>query len=58
MRSYRVIEDAPSFDNDLRLSQRVEQLAVEQIVAELAIKRFTVAVLPRTDRRDVQGFGA
>ena len=50
----RVVFLPPSFNQYLRLRQRVEDLAVEQLVSQLAIKRFDVAVLPRAARLDIQ----
>lgn len=38
MRPERVVIDAPTLDEYLRLSQGVEQLTVEQLVAELAVE--------------------
>ena len=35
-------------DNDLSLLQCVEDLAVEQLIAQLAIEAFAVAILPWT----------
>ena len=56
VRPERVVEHAPPFDDHLRLSQRVEQLAVEQFVAQLAVERLAVAVLPGAARCDVHCF--
>ena len=47
MRSYVVVFAAPLSDQDLRLFEREEDLAVEQFVAQLAVKRFDVASSPR-----------
>ncbi|ESW62637.1 hypothetical protein X772_36915 [Mesorhizobium sp. LSJC280B00] len=38
----------PSFDDNPGLLQRVEDLAIEQLVAELRIEALAIAVLPRT----------
>src|SRR5665213_2282792 len=46
---------APLADDDLGFLQAVEDLTVEQLVAQLAVEAFTIAVLPRTARRDVEG---
>jgi hypothetical protein len=35
MRPHRIVVLPPLFDQDLRLSQGVEQLAVEQFIAQL-----------------------
>ncbi len=45
----------PCFDHYLRLPQRVEDLAVEELITELAVEAFAVAVLPRAPRFDVGG---
>jgi hypothetical protein len=37
---------APGFDDDLRLGEAVEDLTVEQLVAELRVEGLTVAVFP------------
>jgi hypothetical protein len=38
---------APAFDQDLGLPERVEDLAVEQLVPELGVEAFDIAILPR-----------
>src|SRR5665213_3526565 len=48
---------APLADDDLGFLQAVEDLTVEQLVAQLAVEAFTIAVLPRTARRDVESLG-
>jgi len=48
-----VVVLAPALDDDLRLEQRSEELAVEQL-AQPRVKPFTVAVFPRVARHDVQ----
>ena len=47
MRTDCVVVNPPSFDDNLGFFQRVEQLAVEQLIAHLPVKRFAVAILPR-----------
>jgi len=54
VRPDRVVVASPPLDDDLRLLERVEDLAVEQLVPELAIEAFVVAVLPRAARLDVK----
>ena len=44
--------------HDLRLAQAVEDLAVEQLVAEPGVEALDEAVLPRAARGDVGGLGA
>lgn len=49
---------SPRFDDDSRLLQRVEDLAVQQLVAELAIERLGVTVLPGRAWFDKKRLGA
>ena len=46
---------APAFDHDLRLGQRVEDLAVEEFVPEPGVEAFAIAVFPRRAWLDVGG---
>ena len=48
---------APRFDNDLYLLEHVEDLAIEQFLAELRIKSLAIALLPGTAGHDVGGPG-
>lgn len=41
-----VVEAAPFLDQDLGFAQGVEELAVEEFIAETGIEAFTVAILP------------
>ena len=50
-----VVVTAPALDDDLRLPERVEDLAIEQLVAKTGIEALDEAVLPRTAGRDVGG---
>ena len=45
----------PFFDDDLGFAQRVEDLAVEQLFAELRIEAFAVSIFPRLSWLDVSG---
>ena len=47
----------PAFHDDLRLREGVEDLAVEEFVAQPGIERLDEAVLPGTAGRDVGGLG-
>src|SRR3954452_20741049 len=58
MRANRIVVTAPALDDDLRLAQRVEDLAVEQLVAQTRVEAFDEAVLPWAARRDVGGLRA
>ena len=49
---------APAFDDDLGFAQGVEDLAVEELVAQARIETLDEAVLPRAARRDVGGLCA
>ena len=53
VRTDRVVVPSPCFDHDLCLLQRVEDLAIEQFVAELAVEALAVAVLPRAAGLDI-----
>ncbi len=44
---------APALDDDLRLAQRIEDLAVEKFVAQASIKALDEAVLPWAAGSDV-----
>lgn len=54
MRSNAIVVLAPLLDHDLDFPQRVEDLAVQQLVTQLAIERLAVAILPRAALRDVK----
>ncbi len=41
---------SPTPDDDLGLSHRIEDLAIEQFVPELAVEALIVAILPRRSR--------
>ena len=45
MRANGVVVMSPCFDHDLGLLERVEDLAVEQLIAELSVEAIVVAVL-------------
>ena len=44
---------SPTFDDDLGLSQRVEDFTVEQLVAEPRLEALDVSVFPGASRCDV-----
>ena len=46
--------DPPAFRQDLRFFERVEQLAVQQLLPHLAIKGFDIAVLPGGPWLDIE----
>ena len=51
MRTDRVVVNPPAFDDNLGFFQRVEQLAVEQLIAHLPVDQAAV----RTDRSTGSG---
>ena len=58
MWTHRVVVASPILDHDLGLLQCVENLAVEQLIAQLAIEAFAIAILPWASRLDVSGPGS
>jgi len=58
MRANPIVVAPPAFDDNLSLFQRVEDLAVEELVTQARIEALDIAVLPRTARRDVGRFRA
>src|SRR3954468_5839 len=57
MRAHLVVVPSPALDHDLGLAQAVEDLAVEQLVAEPGVEALDEAVLPGAARGDVGGLG-
>ena len=55
MRALGVVVPPPGFDDDPRLGEAVEDLAVEELVAELRVEALAGAVLPRAARLDEGG---
>jgi len=51
--THAVVVTPPGLDQDLGLDQAEEDLAVEQLIAQLAVEAFAVAVFPRAARLDV-----
>ena len=58
MRTQCVEVNAPLLDQYLRFAHAVEQLAIEPLISELAVKALAIAVLPRTAWFDAQRSGA
>ena len=54
MRAHAVVVLAPALDQHSCLGDRVEDLAVQQLVTQLAVEALHVAVLPGTARLDVE----
>ena len=58
MRSDGVVMSSPLLDEDFGLMDRVENFAIEQLVAETAVEAFHIAVLPGAAGRDEGGLCA
>ena len=58
MRPHLVVVPTPTLYHHLCLPQRVEDLAVQQLVTQPRIETLDIAVLPRTARRNVGRLGA
>lgn len=54
----RVVVNTPLFNEPLCFSQRVEDFSVEKFIAQPAVERFAVAVLPGASGLDVNGLCA
>jgi hypothetical protein len=50
-----IVVTPPTLDDDLSLTQRVEDLAVEEFVAQPRIEALDIAVLPGTGPLDIGG---
>lgn len=48
---------APLLDDDPGFLQAVEDFAIQQFIAQLAVEAFTIAIFPRTSWFDVEGPG-
>ena len=53
----RIVVASPALDDDLGLTQGIEDLAVEQLITQPRIERFDIAVLPGTARLDIGRLG-
>jgi hypothetical protein len=53
-----IVVAPPGFDQDPGFGQAIEDLAVEQFIAKLAVEALAVAVLPGAAWGDVGGLGA
>src|SRR5271156_5935749 len=54
VRPLRVVFHAPPLGQKLCLLQRVKDLAVQELIAQLSVEALTIPVFPRTPRLDVQ----
>ena len=54
MRPHRVVFHTPPLRQNLCLLQRVKDLAIQELIAQLSIEALTIPVLPGTPRLDVQ----
>ncbi len=52
MGSNGIVQPSPLLDEDNSLGQRVEDLAVEELLPQFAVEALIVAVLSRTSRLD------
>src|SRR5262245_28196560 len=57
MRPDRIVMAPPAFDDDLSFVEGVEDLAIEQLIAQAGVEALNVAVLPRTAPLDVGSLG-
>ena len=57
MRPSGIVVVPPAFDDDLGFSECVEDLAIQQLIAQPGIEAFDEAILPGASRRDVGRFG-
>lgn len=58
VRAHGVVVAPPVLDHDPGFGQAEERLAIEQLVAELAVEAFAVAVLPGAAGLDLGGLGS
>src|SRR5215470_6617788 len=58
MRPDRIVMAPPAFDDDLSFSEGVEDLAIEQLIAQAGVEALDVAILPRTAALDIGSLGA
>src|SRR6266568_9606704 len=54
VRTLRVVFHPPPLRQYLRLLQRVKNLAVQELISQLAVEALAIPVLPRTPGLDVQ----
>ncbi len=55
MRRFRVVAFPPLFDQDLGVAEAVEDLAIQDLVAEAGVEAFTISVLPWAAWFDASG---
>ena len=58
MGPHSVVVPAPGFDHSLGFLESVEDFAVEQFIAQLAVEALAVAILPGAAWFDLGGLGA
>src|ERR1700751_1557279 len=58
MRANHIVVLSPTLDDDFGFAQRVEDLAIEKLVAQPRVEALDEAVLPWAARRDVGGLCA
>ena len=55
MRAQCIVKAAPTFHDAPGFGERVENLAVKQLIPDGGVEAFDVAILPRAPRLDVGG---
>ena len=55
MRAVGVVVPTPTFNEHLRLVQRIKQFSVQQLIPKLSVKGFDIAILPETTPLNEQG---
>jgi hypothetical protein len=45
---------SPRLDQDLGFGKAVEDFAVKQLIAQAAVERLTIAILPQASKRDLK----
>jgi len=54
VRPYSVVTRPTYLDQDLGFGKAVEDFAVKQLIAQAAVERFTIAILPRATKRELK----
>ena len=54
MRPHCVVVIPPPIDQDLGFTQRIEDLAIKQLVSEFTVEALDESILPRVPRLDIQ----
>lgn len=54
VRARCIVMPPPCLDQDLRFSEAVVDFAVEQLITQAAVERFTITILPRAAWCDIK----